>query len=189
METLIEKSREFRETLNETILSEGLRIPGYEDYSVHKEGFIVSHKKTPKILKQAKCGYNKNYSFVVLCTNGKTKSHYIHREVAKMFIPNEEGKKEVNHKDGDTNNNSYLNLEWVTPKEDSNHAVDSGLTLTGEDYPNAKLTNAQVHEICSMIQSGCDNKEIRTTTGIDPKKLYKIKSRRQWKQISSSYDF
>lgn len=54
METLIEKSREFRGVLTEKILSEGLKIPGYEDYTVHKEGFIVSHKKEPIILKSAK---------------------------------------------------------------------------------------------------------------------------------------
>lgn len=189
METLIEKSREFRGTLTETILSEGLKIPGYEDYTVHQEGFIVSHKKEPFILKTAKCGSSKKYDFVVLCMNGKPKAHYVHRLVASAFLTNTEDKREVNHKDGNTDNNSSSNLEWVTPKENSNHAVDTGLSLTGEACPWAKQTQEFVETVCSLLEQGFENKEIRAMTGISPQRLFKIKHRRQWKQVSEKYDF
>lgn len=189
METLIEESRELRGSLSEIILSEGLKIPGYEDYTVHKEGFIVSHKRKPIVLKAAKCGYNKNYDFVVLCMGGICKAHYIHREVAKAFIPNPENKPEVNHINGDTDDNSVENLEWASEKENSNHAVDTGLTLTGEDCPWAKVTKEFVEKVCSLLELGYENKEIRAITGIDPRRLSKIKHRKQWKQVSEKYDF
>lgn len=121
--------------------------------------------------------------------NGVRKAHYIHRLVATLFIPNVENKPEVNHKDGNTDNNAHWNLEWSTEKENSNHAVDSGLTLTGEACPWSKMTQEYVETVCSLLEKGFENKEIRAITGITPQRLYKIKHRFQWKQVSEKCDF
>lgn len=48
------------------------------------------------------------------------KSYKVHRIVAQMFIPNLEGKPEVNHIDEDKSNNDVSNLNWMTAKENSN---------------------------------------------------------------------
>lgn len=52
---------------------------------------------------------------------GKRKHHKVHRLVAKAFIKNPDGKPQVNHKDGNKQNNSVTNLEWVTNRENVDH--------------------------------------------------------------------
>lgn len=58
---------------------------------------------------------------------GKQYALYVHRLLAIKFIPNPEGKPQVNHIDGNPSNNSIDNLEWATAKENVNHAIVNGL--------------------------------------------------------------
>lgn len=67
------------------------------------------------------------YAHVTLQINKKPKRFNIHRLVAIAFIPNPENKPYVNHIDGDKTNNCVNNLEWVTPSENTQHAIRTGL--------------------------------------------------------------
>ena len=78
---------------------------------------------------------------------GKVKTCYVHRLVAQAFLPNPEGKREVNHRNGIKTDNRVENLEWVTPSENQKHAVTTGLKQSGEDNYNAKLTNEQARYV------------------------------------------
>lgn len=56
------------------------------------------------------------------------KSHKVHRRVAMAFIPNKnKERKWVNHINGNKWDCHVKNLEWVTPSENVQHAVDTGL--------------------------------------------------------------
>lgn len=61
------------------------------------------------------------YLFVALGANSKNKK--IHRLVAQMFIPNPENKPEIDHIDGNPQNNNVENLQWVNRKENINNPV------------------------------------------------------------------
>ena len=83
------------------------KINGYPNYSVSTEG-KVRNDRTGKILKPQmdSNGYHNIY------IDGKPRR--VHKLVAEAFIPNPKGLKEINHKDGNKENNRMDNLEWST---------------------------------------------------------------------------
>lgn len=103
-----------------------LPIPKYEGlYAVSNYGRVKSLcRKKERVLKP--CVRN-GYAYVVLCRNGEMSRHSIHRLVATVFVPNTEGKLEVNHIDGKRLNNNAINLEWVSRSENQKHAFRTGL--------------------------------------------------------------
>lgn len=105
-------------------------VVGYEGYYMVsdlgriKSSYIVSRVKDGII----KMGSDKNgYCSFALWKNKSQITKKGHRVVAKAFLPNPENKPCVNHIDGNKRNNRITNLEWVTHKENSRHAVENGL--------------------------------------------------------------
>lgn len=101
-----------------------LPIKGYEGlYEVSNLGRIKSLRKNKMMsIKPVKDRYK---SVGLVDRNGIIKSIKIHRLVAIHFIENPENKREVNHKNMNKNDNRVSNLEWVTPSENINHAVEN----------------------------------------------------------------
>ena len=52
----------------------------------------------------------------------------VHRLVSETWIPNPNHHKQVNHINGDKDDNSVENLEWTTPSQNMHHAWRTGLT-------------------------------------------------------------
>ena len=98
-------------------------VAGFENYEVSNLGRVkslnYSHTGKEKILKPFK--RKDGYLQVILCRNGKVKKFSVHRLVATAFIPNPYGFEQVNHKDENKINNCVSNLEFCTPKYNTNY--------------------------------------------------------------------
>ena len=79
---------------------------------------------------------NKNwYTDYKLSKNNSYKRYRINRLVALNFIPNPENKPQVNHIDWNKLNNRVDNLEWVTAKENIQHAWNNWLIIVSVINP------------------------------------------------------
>ena len=110
-------------------------VPFDSNYKVSNYGRIFS-KRTNKILKGELT--EKGYIRVALTEH---KRYLVHCIVAKTFIPNPENKPQVNHIDGNKQNNYVDNLEWCTQSENMRHALKTGLKIMpkGKDVYNARV--------------------------------------------------
>lgn len=79
------------------------------------------------------------YLETTLIKNSKPKCVRTHRLVAFAFCENPHNKLEVNHIDGNKQNNRADNLEWVTSSENQKHAYKYGLQrVSGGAISNRK---------------------------------------------------
>lgn len=127
-------------------------INGYEGlFSITDDGQVYSHR-TNRFMKLSvnKRGRTKGYH-LLFCTrvNKKSIGMSVHRLVATAYIPNPLSLPQVNHIDGNGMNNHVSNLEWVTAKQNAQHAARNGLLTIHQGVNNvgSKLSEADVRFI------------------------------------------
>ena len=112
---------------------------------VSNRGRVKSNLRDGRILKQQTD--NKGYKRVRVTLDGVKRGYKVHRLVATAFVPNPNGLPQVNHIDGNKDNNDVANLEWVSCRDNIKHAYENGLfesVIEGVQKENAKSTIAKV---------------------------------------------
>lgn len=99
------------------------------------------------------------YKHVGLSKNGLQKTEYVHRLVAKSFIPNPNNLPQVNHKDENPNNNCVDNLEWCTNKYNNNYGNHK--VRLSESHTGKKLTEEHKKNIGKASKERWQDKEYR----------------------------
>ena len=122
-----------------------------------------------------------NYIYVNLNNNG-LKQFRVSRLVAIHFIDNPNNLPEVNHIDGNKNNNCVTNLEWCTQLENIRHSFKIGThkIRKGNDAPNSKLTEEQVRLIREELQNGSTGRHLAWKYNVSEGMISLIKHNKYW---------
>lgn len=123
------------------------------------------------------------YLQVQLTLRGRVETKKVHRLVAEAFLgapPSPEY--EVNHVDGDKENNHVSNLEWVTRTANMRHAVRAGLRpdQRGIRHPRARLDADDVRAIRAAVGT---QREIASRFGISRRHAVAIRQRKAWRHV------
>ena len=142
---------------------------------------------------------NNGYVYIHLRTTSPSinGSLLLHRVMAENFVGEKHyGQDQVNHKNGIKDYNKDTNLEWCTPKENTQHAFNTGLANNniGERSHLAKLTDSEVERICELLSEGKRYREILDIIGIENTDnnrdmIGNIYRRIAWTRISDKYSF
>lgn len=119
-----------------------IRFPNYQ-VSTHGR---VRQKCTGHILKP----FSDRYGYLRLSL-GNTDNVYIHRLVCETFYGQPQyGQTQVNHIDGNRQNNHVLNLEWCTPKENIQWGVLNGRIDPSKGSARAREVNVRPVRIIEL---------------------------------------
>ncbi|AGH57588.1 HNH endonuclease [Pseudoalteromonas phage pYD6-A] len=138
-------------------------LPDYPNYFIaHSPARIIRYKEGKYLISIQTPNSEKDpyWTTTLKDTHGKFVKRSVHRLLAQTFIPNPEAKAHVNHIDGDKSNNDLSNLEWATPKENSQHAVDLGL------YPDTSKEVFQYLLDGTFVAKYASDREASKSTGI-----------------------
>lgn len=148
------------------------RVKRIESFRKNGGSGYIQPEKVLSPVSRGKSGY----ICVHLSKNGKSKNIDIHRLVAIAFLENLENKSQVNHKNGNKEDNTVENLEWVTPSENILHAIKilnvkrntEGLKLGAKASikKNLNITNGDINfdnykQITAFIKSNKKYKNVK----------------------------
>lgn len=141
---------------------EYLPLEEFPNYFVSKSGAVLSTSKSwirPQVLRPKT---DRGYKNVSCVKDGKTHYRWVHRLVARAWLPpTKNGKRFVNHKNGNRGDNRVENLEWCTHIENMNHARQVlGWKNSGDQNASAKLTALKVKKMRQQRASGVSLKQL-----------------------------
>lgn len=169
-------------------------IEEFPNYLISNYGNI----KTLKTLENRTTHINSGYELIVFNVGEKRYSRLVHRLVAIAFVPNSENKPCVNHLNGIKTDNRAVNLEWATYKENTDHAIKTGLIDHSKrknpshkiyprdgDHKLTKLTKEEVVEMRELYATGnYVLRELSEKFGVSISVVWRVVNNKTWKCIN-----
>lgn len=174
-------------------------IPGFEGcYQASDAGMVRSLGRTVtykdgriarvpgKVLTPAVDG--RGYLVVNLSKDGRPRTFAVHVVIAVTFIgPRPIGDIHVRHLDGDSQNNVLKNLKYGTRAENERDKILHGRTNRGARCGAAKLTEAQVRAIRTLLtDTDLPQREIAALFGVSDVTISQIRHRQRWVHLTEA---
>lgn len=162
-------------------------------YAVSSTGRIASYKTN--VLEDGKVlsgSLTTGYRTLNLHRPGNKGTLYIHREMARLFLPKPStAQKFVIHRNHNKLDNSVKNLRWATLDQMIAHQQASPAKIAYKEKQankteGLKLAASQVRKIKSILQNKKRNitiKQLAKNYGVSEMTMYRIKSGENWKRI------
>jgi transposase len=155
-------------------------------YKISSKGYVVStqYKGQQGVVKKLKHNHDHDgYCIITLNHKGKKYTRKIHRLVAEAFIENPLNLPQVNHKDGDKDNNDMSNLEWMSCIDNINHARENNLRYV-------KYNDEDINLVSDLIESNqYSMPEISEITGVSKSMVIRVKNKKRHLRLTDSRDF
>lgn len=174
----LKQKAKFKKTFKKLPNEQWQTIPTFEHYEVSTTGRVVN-TNTGRTLKPQTVSQMKYYA-VCLFKSGRCKWFYVHRLVAKAFIPNPQKLGEVDHLDHNHFNNDVSNLRWITHGANIQAAHDAG-RYPYNSLTNNKLTEANVREIRKYPKR--NYKHWMKKFGVRAMCVYNVKNNKTWRNV------
>jgi hypothetical protein len=154
---------------------------GFPGYFVTDTGKILS---TKKVFREIKSHPNeKGYHQVSVRRNGRSVTVKVHHVIAVAFHgPRPQGLVGA-HLDGDKNNNTPGNIEWVTDIVNNSHKREHGTLAQGSKINMSKLKEHQIPAIRELIAQGRVLREIGDIYGVNYRTISHIKNKVTWNHV------
>lgn len=164
---------------NKYAISSHGRAASYKE-DVHEDGKLLGGSLTS------------GYKTLNLHIDGKNRTLYFHREVAKTFNKKDSPKQKiVIHINHDRTDNKTRNLKWVTQQEANAHQQKSPKKLAykkvqTERTKGLKLTATQVKAIKKILENPrrkLTNQQVADKFNVSTMTIYRIKRGENWGQV------
>lgn len=161
------------------------------DYYLSEDGKVWSSVyNRPLSPSLDKDGYEK---VSLASPNGKRHRYSVHRLMMENFRPREGMENlQVNHIDGNKQNNKLSNLEWCTCRENIRHACKHGLrhNQKGENNNANKYSEEIINQAIEMILSKkYTGAEIDRKLGFSKDYANTIRRKERWTSLTDKIEF
>jgi hypothetical protein len=164
------------------------KIPGFNNYYISRKGTVYSIKRGILIIR------NFNYAgypvVPLVDNNGFRSPRKVHRMVYLTYIGELLPHLVIDHLDGNKQNPYYLNLEQVSPRENSYRAIEMELT-------DSRLSVSQIHELCKLLEENIPTTNIMKVLNMDntydnyralTNLIHRIRNNKSYTDISALYN-